>query len=92
MNKSAVHVQPYGDRIVVRREETKAKSDGGIILPENAKRKPHRGTVVAVGELEGDGIDIGETVLFTQYAGTKVEIDGETFIVLREEDVIGIVT
>jgi chaperonin GroES len=92
-------IRPLQDRMIVRREEAVEKSQGGIIIPENAKEKPVRGEVLAIGngKLLEDGkvrpMDIkqGDVVLFSKYAGTEIKVEGEDFLILREEDVLGIV-
>lgn len=94
-----MHIRPLGDRIVVRRTEAKERSAGGIIIPDNAKEKPVEGTVVAVGagKVGDDGtarapdVRVGDTVLFGKYAGSEVTVDGWDLVVLREDDVIGVV-
>ena len=92
-------IRPLSDRVVIKRLEGEEKTTGGIVIPDTAKEKPVRGTVVAVGNgkvLENGSarrLDVapGDTVLFTKYSGTEVEIDGEKHLVLREDDIVGIV-
>jgi chaperonin GroES len=92
-------VIPLHDRLVVERIEQEQKSAGGIVIPDNAKEKPIRGKVIAVGKgkaLEnGDTrpleIKVGQTVLFGKYAGTEVKIDNQDVLVLREDDVLAII-
>jgi len=93
-------IQPLGDRLVIKRVEASDKSKGGIILPDSAKQKPQRGKVEAVGpgRLLGDGkrqplqVKIGDTVLFTNWAGDEFkETHGENILLLRESDVLAIV-
>src|SRR3984957_9870618 len=89
---------PLHDRVVVRRVEEAETSRGGIIIPDSAKDKPQEGEVIAVGR--GKSNDKGETfpldvkegnrILFGKYAGTEITIDGETFLIMREEEVLGI--
>lgn len=91
-------MRPLHDRVIVRRLEEETKSAGGIVIPDTAKEKPMRGSVVAVGQgriLEnGDvrALDVktGDTVLFGKYSGTEVKVDGETLLVMREEDIMAI--
>ena len=91
-----VMIRPVGDRLVVRRDDVSDVTPGGIVLPNNATEKPSRGKVVAVGpgKLREDGgrcdMDVadGDTVIFNNYSGTEVELDGETYLVLRESDVL----
>ncbi len=92
-------VRPLQDRILVKRAEEETTTKGGIIIPGSAQEKPAQGTVVAVGKgkvLE-DGsvraldVKAGDKVLFGKYAGTEVKIAGEDHIIMREEDVLGIV-
>lgn len=93
-------IRPLGDRIVVRRQEQEEKTPGGIYIPDTAsKEKPMEGSVVAVGpgrRLEnGDRqvieLKIGDKILFGKYAGTEVKFKDEEFVVLREEDVMGVI-
>ena len=101
MGSTAVEVKlrPLGDRVLVKplgREET---TKSGIVLPDTAKEKPQRGTIVAVGagRLDDDGdripvdVEVGNEVLFAKYAGTEFEIDDEEFLVLQEKDILGVI-
>ena len=91
-------IKPLGNRIVVKRIEAEEKTAGGIVLPDTAKEKPIQGKVVAVGEGrrsdEGKVIPLqvkkGDTILFGKYAGTEVKIDGEEYLIMREDDVLAI--
>ena len=94
-----MRIRPLQDRIVVSRIADQEKTKGGIIIPDTAKEKPIEGKVLAVGNgrvLE-DGsvrkldIKVGDRVLFAKYGGTEVTIDGEELLILREEDVLGVV-
>ncbi len=92
-------IKPLNDRILVKRLEAEDKTEGGIILPDSAKEKPNQGKVVAVGEgARGkDGkrtpvqVKIGDTILFSSYAGTDLKFDNEDLIILREDDVYGVI-
>ena len=92
-------VRPLYDRILVKRIEAKEQVRGGIIIPDTAKEKPLEAKVVAVGngKILEDGkvrpldIKAGDTILFSKYAGTEVRIDGEDHLILREEDVLGVI-
>ncbi len=89
---------PLADRLLVERLEVEEKTAGGIVLPDTAKEKPIQGRVVAVGEGrrndEGNVIPLqvkeGDTILFGKYAGTEVKIDGEEYLIMREDDVLAI--
>jgi chaperonin GroES len=92
-------IRPLQDRILVRRIASEEKTAGGIIIPDNAKEKPMEGEVVAIGNgkrLE-DGsllkpdVSVGDRVLFSKYAGSEVKVDGEEHIVMREDDLLGVV-
>ena len=94
----AQRVKPLHDRIIVKRLEEESKTKGGLIIPDTAKEKPQQGKVVAVGAgRREDGktlpLDVksGDTVLFAKYAGTEIKLDGEDHLILREDDVLGIV-
>jgi len=91
-------IRPLHDRIVVKRLESESKTKGGIIIPDSAKEKPIEGRVVAVGngKLLKDGklrpldVNVGDVVLFGKYAGNEVKIDGEDFVLLREDDLLAV--
>ena len=91
-------VTPLSDRILVRRMEAAEEKRGGIIIPDTAKEKPQQGEVIAVGpgRLNDDGkrvapdVKKGQRVLIGKYSGTEVKIDGDEYIILREDDVLGI--
>jgi chaperonin GroES len=92
-------IRPLGDRILVKRIEEEEKSSGGIIIPDSAKEKPQEGKVVAAGKgkMLDDGkmvpleIKEGDRILFGKYAGTEVKLDGEEHLIMREDDVLGII-
>lgn len=93
-------VRPLGDRIVVRRHEAEEKTAGGIVLPDTAKNKPQKGKILAVGagKMLKDGtrqplqVKVGDTVLFTSYAGDEYkEAKGENILLMREEDVLAVI-
>ncbi len=96
---AAMKVRPLQDRVIVRRiEEKEERSVGGIIIPDTAKEKPQEGKVVAVGKgRREDGkliaVDVkaGDRVLFGKYTGSEIKIDGEEHLILREEDILGVV-
>jgi chaperonin GroES len=94
----AARIKPLRDRIIVKRLAEEEKTKGGIIIPDTAKEKPQQGKVVAVGPgRREDGkvypLDVksGDTILFGKYSGTDIKLDGEDHLILREEDVLGIV-
>ena len=92
-------IRPLQDRVIVKRVEEEEKSKGGIIIPDTAKEKPMEGKVTAVGKgkLLEDGkihppeVKAGDRVLFAKYAGTEVKIDGEEHLIMREEDILGVI-
>lgn len=91
-------VRPLFDRILVKRNEEPTKSKGGLFLPETAKEKPVEGTVLAVGNgrVADDGkitpltVKVGDKVVFGKYSGTEIKVEGEDRLILREDDVLGI--
>jgi len=91
-------VRPLHDRLLVKRLEEEEKTKGGIIIPDTAKEKPQEGRVVAVGggkvNEEGKTVPMdvkkGDRILFSKYAGTEVNLDGEEHLIIREDDVLGI--
>jgi len=94
----AAKVKPLHDRIIVKRLEEEEKTAGGIIIPDAAKEKPQEGMVVAVGSgRREDGkvvaLDVkkGDKVLFGKYSGTEIELGGEEHLIMREDDILGIV-
>ncbi len=94
-----MNIRPLHDRVIVRRLEEETTSPGGIVIPDNAKEKPMRGEIVAVGNGlrldNGDtrALDVnkGDKVLFGKYAGTEVKVNNEELLVLREEDIMAII-
>lgn len=92
-------VKPLHDRVIVKRVEEEEKTKGGIIIPDTAKEKPIEGKVIAVGDgkILDNGkkapleVKVGDTVLFGKYGGTDVKIDGEDYLIMREDDIIAIV-
>ena len=92
-------VRPLHDRVIIERIEESEQKIGGIIIPDSAKEKPQQGKVIAVGKgrIEKDGkvtpldVKAGDTILFGKYAGQEIKIDGKDMLILREEDVLGVV-
>jgi chaperonin GroES len=91
-------IKPLSDRVLVQADNAEEKTASGIIIPDSAKEKPQRGTVVAVGpgKVEnGTKIEMsvkeGDVVLYGKYAGTEVNVDGEEYLIMRESDIVGIV-
>jgi chaperonin GroES len=94
----AVKIRPLHDRVIVKRLEEEEKTKGGIIIPETAKEKPQEGRVIAVGPGKRDDgklvpLDVkeGDKILFGKYSGTEVKLDGEEHLIMREEDILGII-
>ncbi len=91
-------IRPLHDRVVVRRKEEEEKTAGGIVLPGNAKEKPSQGEVIAVGngrildngETRALAVKAGDNVVFGQYAGNTVKIDGEDLLIMSESDIFGV--
>jgi len=91
-------IKPLSDRVVVKPEPAEEKTSSGLYIPDSAKEKPQRGTIVAVGQgrvENGTKIDMtvkeGDTVLYGKYAGTEITIDGDDLLIMRESDILGIV-
>ncbi len=92
-------IRPLYDRVVVRRKEEEEKTAGGIVLPGSAKEKPNQGEVIAVGhgklldsgELRPVSVKVGDQVIFGQYSGNNIKIDGQELIMLSETDIFGVV-
>jgi len=95
----ALKLKPLGNRVVVEPMEEEEVTAGGIVLPETAKEKPQKGTVLAVGPGERDDsgkripldVNEGDKVLFAKYAGTEVKVDGKKLLILRESDLLAII-
>ena len=99
MSKLAPKIRPLSDRVVVKANEAESKTAGGILIPDSAdKDKPIEGTVLAIGagkyvdgKLQPLQVKVGDKVLFGKYAGTNVKLATEEFLVMREEDIMGVV-
>ncbi len=93
-------VKPLHDRVIVKRVEEEEKTKGGIIIPDTAKEKPVEGKIMAVGDgkIQEDGkntpleVKKGDRVLFGKYAGTEIQIDGEEHLIMKEDDIIAIIS
>ncbi|PLX75896.1 MAG: co-chaperone GroES [Desulfuromonas sp.] len=94
-----MNIRPLHDRIIVERLEEETMTAGGIIIPDSAKEKPQEGKIVAAGKgkVTEDGkvlaldVKVGDKVLFGKYAGTEIKIDGKEFLMMREDDILGVV-
>jgi chaperonin GroES len=94
-----MNIRPLHDRVVVRRREEERTSPGGIVIPDSAAEKPIQGEVIAVGngkildngEKRPLDVKVGDRVLFGKYSGTEVKVSGEEVLVLREEDIMGVI-
>jgi chaperonin GroES len=92
-------IRPLHDRVVVRRMEEERKTAGGIVIPDSATEKPMRGEVIAIGagkvldngELRALAVKAGDIVLFGKYSGTEVKVDGQELVVMREDDIMGVI-
>lgn len=99
MAKHDVGVRPLHDRILVKRTAEETKTAGGLFIPDTAKEKPQRGEIVATGKgrVTEDGkilpleVKAGDKILFGKYAGTELKLDGEEFLMMREEDILGVI-
>jgi chaperonin GroES len=94
-----MNIRPLQDRIIVKRVKQAEKTEAGIIIPENAKEKPSEGEVIAVGngktldngQVRKPDVAAGDRVLFGKYSGTEVKLDGEEHLILREDDILGVI-
>ena len=90
---------PMNDRILVKRDEEEERSVGGIVIPDTAKEKPVRGTVVAVGQgkrlksgqIQALSIKVGDKIYFGKYSGTEIKLDAQEYLIMREEDVLALI-
>ena len=95
----AIKVRPLHDRIIVQRLEEEEQQVGGIIIPDTAKEKPQQGKVVAVGKgkVKEDGgilpmdVKAGDTILFGKYSGQEIKLDGDDYLIMKEDEVLGVV-
>jgi chaperonin GroES len=93
-----MNIRPLGDRILVKRIQEEEKTKGGIIIPDTAKEKPQEGRVVAVGKgkMTEDGklvapdVKAGDRILFGKYAGSEIKLEGDEHLILREDDILGV--
>ncbi|NCC29228.1 MAG: co-chaperone GroES [Gammaproteobacteria bacterium] len=94
-----MNIRPLHDRVVVRRMEEERTTAGGIVIPDSATEKPIRGEIIAVGkgkildngEIRPLDVKVGDRVLFGKYSGTEVKLDGNELLVMREEDIMGVI-
>ncbi|MFZ0219765.1 MAG: co-chaperone GroES [Candidatus Aquirickettsiella sp.] len=93
------HLVPMNDRILVKRDDEEEKSIGGIVIPDTAKEKPARGTVVAVGngkrlksgQIQALTIKVGDKIYFGKYSGTEIKLSGKEYLIMREDDVLALI-
>lgn len=96
--KTKTKIRPLGEKVLVKRLEAEETTRGGIVLPDTAKEKPQKGNVLAVGDgkLLDDGtrakfqVKVGDTILFTSYAGSEIKVDGEEMMLMEESDILAI--
>ncbi len=91
---SKVNIKPLADRVLVEPAAAETKTSGGIIIPDTAKEKPQRGTVIAVGPGKKDEpltVKVGDQILYGKYGGTDITIDGKDYLIMRESDIYAIV-
>jgi chaperonin GroES len=94
-----MNIRPLHDRVVVKRMEEERTSAGGIVIPDSAAEKPMKGEVIAVGngkvndagEVRALDVKVGDQVLFGKYSGTEIKIDGDDVLIMREEDILGVI-
>ena len=99
-SKSEVGIRPLHDRVIVQRIEEGEQKVGGIIIPDSAQEKPQQGKVIAVGKgkIEKDGkvtpLDVkeGDTILFGKYSGQEIKLEGTEYLIMREEEILGVLT
>ena len=95
----SLKLQPLGDRVVIEREESESRTAGGIVLPDSAKDKPSRGTVISVGDgkMSESGkrtklqVKVGDRVLFSAYAGDSIKVGEQELLLMREDDVLAVI-
>lgn len=95
----ATKIRPLGDRVVARRLESEKTTAAGIVIPDTATEKPIQGVIVAIGagkalengDVRALSVKVGDKILFGKYAGTEVKLDGQELLVLREDDILGVI-
>jgi chaperonin GroES len=94
----ATKIRPLHDRVIVKRIEEEEKTKGGLIIPDTAKEKPQEGRVVAVGPGKQDdgkviplAVKAGDKILFGKYSGTEIKLDGEEHLIMKEDDILGVI-
>jgi chaperonin GroES len=94
----ATKIRPLHDRVIVKRIEEEEKTKGGLFIPDTAKEKPQEGRVVAVGPGKQDdgkviplGVKAGDKILFGKYSGTEIKLDGEEHLIIKEDDILGVI-
>ena len=93
-----MNIRPLGDRVIVRRAEEEKTTKGGIYIPDSAAEKPSEGEILAVGkgkktdngDLLAMNVVVGEKIIFGKYTGSEVKVDGETYLIMKEEDILGV--
>lgn len=94
MSQEKLNIQPLADRVVVKAAEAETITKGGIIIPDTAKEKPQRGTVLAVGAGKKDEpmtVKVGDNVLYGKYSGTEINVEGYDYLIMRESDILAII-
>jgi chaperonin GroES len=89
-----INIKPLADRVLIEPAQAEEKTAGGIIIPDTAKEKPQRGSVVAVGPGKKDEpmtVKVGDNVLYSKYAGTEITVEGANYLIMRESDIVAIV-
>ncbi|MBO9151420.1 MULTISPECIES: co-chaperone GroES [Chitinophaga] len=87
-------IKPLADRVIVKPAAAEEKTAGGIIIPDTAKEKPQRGTVVAAGPGKKDepvSVKVGDTVLYGKYSGTEISLEGDDYLIMRESDILAVI-
>jgi len=90
----AVTIKPLADRVIIEAAPSEEKTASGIIIPDTAKEKPQRGTVIAVGPGKKDEpltVKVGDTVLYGKYAGTEIQLEGKDYLIMRESDILAVI-
>ncbi len=88
-----INVKPLADRVLIEPAAAETKTSGGIIIPDNAKEKPQRGTIVAIGDGKKDEpltVKVGDTVLYGQYSGTSLKFEGKDFLIMKESEIYAV--
>jgi chaperonin GroES len=86
-----MRIKPLGDRVLIKTITEEKRTEGGLVLPDTSKEKPQTAEVIAVGHLDDVELNVGDRVIFSKYAGTEIKVDGEDYILIDTNDILGLI-